>query len=295
MTNKTTIILTCTMIGAAAASAQTWVSAATGNDANACTRTAPCKTFQRGVNVTPAWGQLGVLDAGEYGVVTISQAMTIDGGGLATVTSVSGVSDAIVVQGPGGSIVQIRNLSVRGGGTGYYGIEFASGGQMVLDNVKVTGFGGSCVVLATGASNSDVVIKDSFIDNCSSSGIYVAGNPVSLAVLNTQIHFANFGLYALSGTITLKGSKLSSPAYGTSTWGIYLNEAASVMVDDCVISEFGVGATAWAGSIQISRSTFTNNTTALQPSGSGQIISNGNNSFYNNGAIGTISGTVILQ
>jgi len=38
--------------------------AATGRDANPCTQTAPCKTLQRGIDVTPGGGELRVLSSG---------------------------------------------------------------------------------------------------------------------------------------------------------------------------------------------------------------------------------------
>src|SRR5881275_636390 len=59
---------------------RTWVSG-TGNDANACTRTAPCATFAGALGKTAAGGEIDALDPGEFGRVTINKAITIDGSG----------------------------------------------------------------------------------------------------------------------------------------------------------------------------------------------------------------------
>src|SRR5919197_344182 len=58
---------------------RTWVSGV-GDDANPCSRTAPCKTFAGAISKTAAGGEISVLDPGGFGAVTITKGMTIDGG-----------------------------------------------------------------------------------------------------------------------------------------------------------------------------------------------------------------------
>src|SRR5882672_8393711 len=58
---------------------RTWVSGV-GDDVNPCSRTAPCKTFAGAISKTAEGGEIDVLDPGGYGAVTITKAMTIDGG-----------------------------------------------------------------------------------------------------------------------------------------------------------------------------------------------------------------------
>lgn len=289
-----TLTLSCALALTSAAWAQTWVSATSGNDSNACTRTAPCKTFQRAVNVTPAWSEVHVMDAGEYGPVTISQAVTIDGGNLGTILATTG--DALVVNAGSGAVVQIRNLAIHGDGA-TMGVEFVSGAQLLLENVKVNGFGGSCVIAEVGGS-ADLVIKDSSIDNCSNAGINLQNSTnLSVEISNTQVHFANTGLYAYAGKVTVSGSSFSGPMYGSNSWGVYTptNGIATVMLDNCVLSNYAYAVYAVTGTIQANRSTFANNTTALIYSPGVQLISNGNNSFSNNGTNGSFTSTVSLQ
>src|ERR1700750_2618493 len=53
---------------------RTWVSGV-GDDANPCSRTAPCKTFAGAISKTAEGGEIDVLDPGGFGTVTITQAM----------------------------------------------------------------------------------------------------------------------------------------------------------------------------------------------------------------------------
>src|SRR5271154_130336 len=59
---------------------RTWVSGV-GDDVNPCSRTAPCKTFAGAISKTAAAGEIDVLDPGGFGALTITKAITLDGGG----------------------------------------------------------------------------------------------------------------------------------------------------------------------------------------------------------------------
>src|SRR6476659_475042 len=59
---------------------RTWVSGV-GDDANPCSRTAPCKTFAGAISKTAACGEISVLDPGGFGAVTITKSITINGDG----------------------------------------------------------------------------------------------------------------------------------------------------------------------------------------------------------------------
>src|SRR6201987_5279563 len=81
------LLVICLLSSAAQAQAtRTWVSGV-GDDANPCSRTAPCKTFAGAISKTAAGGEIDALDPGGFGGVTITKAITIDGGG-GQVTSV---------------------------------------------------------------------------------------------------------------------------------------------------------------------------------------------------------------
>src|SRR2546423_2744153 len=80
---------------------RTWVSG-TGDDANPCSRTAPCKTFAGAISKTAAGGEIDALDPGGFGAGTITKGMTIDGGGGQVASLlVSGTHGIVVQAGPG--------------------------------------------------------------------------------------------------------------------------------------------------------------------------------------------------
>src|SRR6476660_8340639 len=59
---------------------RTWVSGV-GDDANPCSRTAPCKTFAGAISKTAAFGEINCLDPGGFGAVTITKSISIICGG----------------------------------------------------------------------------------------------------------------------------------------------------------------------------------------------------------------------
>ena len=67
------LLLLVAGLGTAHAQAtRTWVSGV-GDDANPCSRTAPCKTFAGAISKTAPAGTIDVLDPGGFGGVTIAQ------------------------------------------------------------------------------------------------------------------------------------------------------------------------------------------------------------------------------
>src|SRR5687768_12498119 len=74
-----TALLFTLFVNVAPASAQatrTWVSGV-GDDANPCSRTAPCKTFAGAISKTAAGGEINCLDPGGFGGVTITKSISI--------------------------------------------------------------------------------------------------------------------------------------------------------------------------------------------------------------------------
>src|ERR1700709_509822 len=87
--------------GAQAQAPRPWVSGV-GDDANPCSRTAPCKTFAGAISKTAEGGEIDVLDPGGFGTVTITKALTIDGthgsafGSILNTGGVAGVNVNVV-------------------------------------------------------------------------------------------------------------------------------------------------------------------------------------------------------
>src|SRR5256714_10721824 len=101
---------------ASAQATRTWVSGV-GDDANLCSRTAPCKTFAGAISKTANGGEINCLDPGGFGGVTIGKSLTIkchytEGGVL-----VSG-TNAIVINATATDKVTLRGLDINGIGVG---------------------------------------------------------------------------------------------------------------------------------------------------------------------------------
>jgi hypothetical protein len=85
----------CAFSSAARAQAtRTWVSGV-GDDANPCSRIAPCKTFAGAISKTAAGGEIDVFDPGGFGAVTITKSISIEAEELAGVL-VSGTNGIVV-------------------------------------------------------------------------------------------------------------------------------------------------------------------------------------------------------
>src|SRR4030081_348533 len=109
---------------------RTWVSGL-GDDANPCSRTAPCKTFPGAYSKTAAGGEIDALDPGGFGVISIGKAITIDGGGGIVASILASSTNAVVINaGPNDNVV-LRNIRMNGVNQysfpGLTGIVFNSG------------------------------------------------------------------------------------------------------------------------------------------------------------------------
>src|SRR6202008_1983048 len=103
--------------GAFAQATRTWVSGV-GDDANPCSRTAPCKTFAGAISKTATGGEISVLDPGGFGAVTITKGITLNGTGtLAGILSagVTGVIVNVSTAAPNDTVI-IRDISINGAG-----------------------------------------------------------------------------------------------------------------------------------------------------------------------------------
>lgn len=276
----------------------TWVSNA-GQDAGLCPITAPCATFAYAVTATTAGGELSVLDPGDYGPMTITHAITVDGGGFAQGLA-AGEGTYYTISAGVADIVQIRNLTLEGAGQ-VYGILFNSGAQLHLDHVKVDGFS---VCLSVGnfsppTEAKELTVENSSFNNCGNTAILVQGSSSFVTkIVNTQVHHSPTGVQVETGTALISHSVFSGePTPSISSFGVVSNgPGVDVMVDDCAMSDFPFGLAAGDNSsIQVSRSTISHNQTGLLRQAGGLIKSNGDNRLFDNGANGTFSSVVALQ
>lgn len=146
-----------------------------GDDLNPCTRTAPCRNFQRGHDVVAAGGEVVALDSAGYGKVAITKSVTLDGAGQhAGITASSG--NAITVNATGiDTKVVLRGLTLNGVGAAF-GIDATEVDVLHIEGCIVNGFGTGIFVGLTG-SGSKIYIKDTIARNNFNNGIQIGRAP----------------------------------------------------------------------------------------------------------------------
>jgi hypothetical protein len=159
---------------------RTWVSGV-GDDANPCSRTAPCKTFPGAISKTANGGEINCIDPGGFGGVTITKSITIkchytEGGVL-----VSG-TNAILINAAATDKVTLRGLDINGlripsGGTSLSGVKVLSAAQVSIVDSEIYGFQAGIVVAPTSSVTRVVAIRNHIHDN----GVGVIDGPGSAA------------------------------------------------------------------------------------------------------------------
>lgn len=273
------VVASLILVFAALASAQasrTWVSGV-GDDANPCSRTAPCKTFAGAISKTAQGGEIDCLDPGGFGALTITKSITIDcDSGVGSVL-VSGTNGIVVAAGVN-DVIYIKNLNINGilnsGNPGLNGVKFQSGKALELQEVDIFGFSGSCVDIET-TNNSTVVIEHSQLSNCNTAGVFV--NTAVGFTSNVDIHDTHIWNI--------------SPTNNTGS-GILANNGSRIDVRDCVISNSGFGIQVSSLSGNASTTSITGSTVALTQTafqalggGGGGFISVSANNLISNGLV----------
>src|SRR6185437_6775881 len=149
-----------------------WV-AATGNDANACSQSSPCLTFQGAINKGSV-SQINCLTSGNYGAVTITASITIDcgTGNIGTVSVTGSTTVAITINTSSAATIVLRHLSLNGNNSALAGIgtiAFASG-TLVVEDCTIQGFtsggtSGSGIFFQPTADRGLLQVSDSRVFN----------------------------------------------------------------------------------------------------------------------------------
>lgn len=174
---------------------RTWVSGV-GDDANPCSRTAPCKTFAGAISKTATCGEISVLDPGGFGAVTITKAITINGTGtLAGI--LASLVNGVIVNPPAGDTVILRDISINGACNGLNGIRFIGGKTLMVDHCWIYGFTQNGIDVVKGTDASLKVI-DTVIENCTLDGIVISttAGQVKGTIDRTRIMNCGNGLHA---------------------------------------------------------------------------------------------------
>ena len=227
---------------ASAAQAQatrTWVSGV-GDDANPCSRTAPCKTFAGAISKTADGGEIDALDPGGFGAVTITKNITIDGTGtLASILSAG--TNGVIVNAPATATVTLHNISINGAGTGINGIRFLAGKALNVIGCFIQGVTTHGIDVAMNqASLVSVFVADTVIKKCGGDG---------LSLSNSGAGPTKYALERSSFVECANGLHVKASSQGTANNCVFgLNSANGVFADAVAGGSFAV-ARVWNSQI----------------------------------------------
>ncbi|HJU53200.1 MAG TPA: right-handed parallel beta-helix repeat-containing protein [Pyrinomonadaceae bacterium] len=278
---------TVTFAAAAQALPQTFVSVS-GNNANTCDRTAPCRTFAGALTKTDANGEIVVLDAGEYGTVSTTKSVRIIAEGV-----FAGIGPAAV---PGvsvngaGVVVLLKGLTITGKGNNY-GVILSSGGPTVsVENCTITNFSRGIY-----ASQGKLHVKDTVFRN---NAIGISVNPGGGGEMSATIEHCQFennnnavsvlepGQFPGSAKAVVRDSVASgSISYGFTVTG----DGAQLTVEGSTVatSNFGLYAAA-GGKLEVKHSTSANNVVGVYATDAGTRASVEGSGLYGNSNSGLL-------
>ncbi|MCL4762881.1 MAG: hypothetical protein KJ018_14105 [Burkholderiales bacterium] len=274
---------------AAGQATRTWVSGV-GDDANPCSRTAPCKTFAGAISKTAAGGEIDVLDPGAYGAVTITKSITIDGAGGFAGGILSPSVNGVTVN-AAGIVVALRNLVINGAGTGLNGVRVLAFGRLHLDNVTIGGVAGAAVDVSAAAPGRVEIRNSTFRAPCAIGfrSTTTVGT-IQTLLSNVSIDGCTTGIDALANSrVAVRHSTVSH-----AVMAVGASAGAVVALDNAFVGFANSGVVAHGGAtvVRISDSTITENVQGLSSLAGGTLLSFGNNLIHGNTTNGSPTSTL---
>lgn len=297
---------------ASAQATRTWVSGV-GDDANPCSRTAPCKTFAGAISKTAAGGEINCIDPGGFGSVTITKAMSILCEDVEAGVLVSGTNGIIVNAGVNDAVV-LRGLDIEGLTTGLNGVRFIAGGSLHVDDCLIRNFSGATPngngILFAPSNNAKLIVTDTKISRMSvgaatGAGIQIAptaGATAEAVISNVVVSNNNNGIRAdstSSGAISVMiVNSVSSLNVRNGIVAIGGPGAVNISIDNTTVSDNALSGILSSGAtsvVRLSNSDVFGNLTGLSAVSAGQILSFVNNRIRGNVTDGAPTGTLALQ
>ena len=194
---------------------RTWVSGV-GDDANPCSRTAPCKSFAGAISKTAVGGEISALDAGGYGFVVITKSISLDGSGyMASMIAANGANGVVINMNANDAAksVRLRGLSINGVGSGGQGIVVNAATVPVsvsIEDSVIDGFTGNGISVS---GNAQVFVGNTSIRNNGGVGL-VVDSTTPAGISNVRLLFNGVGLkgnIANINNVVLYGNKSGDP------------------------------------------------------------------------------------
>jgi hypothetical protein len=274
------------LLASAPASAQatrTWVSGV-GDDANPCSRTAPCKTFAGAMSKTATGGEINCLDPAGYGGVTVVKALTLNcgytlgsilvAGGPGITVNATGATDRVTIRG-----IQLTGIN-QTATPGTIGIRIIAANSVSIEDSVISNFSQQGIADQRTAGNTKLFIRNTVISNNSGSGISLSATGTSRTSLENVSSINNlFGIGGSSGNSAMAKRSVFA---GNSDSGIEIDAGGQIDADDCQVIGNGTGVQA-NGTVRMSNSDIAFNTTVSSGTGPSSYGNNRINANTNPG------------
>jgi hypothetical protein len=283
----------------------------TGKNANPCTLSQPCRSLQRGINVTPPGGELRILDSGNYGANgNINKSLTITGNGNTVYLG------GILTVDNAGATVALRNLVLDGQGTIADGIRINNATAVHIERCVIHSF--TAVGILSTATDVELFVLDTISRDNGREGFDLSGDA---GLQRATIDNSRFESNGSSGARIDGGRATISRTIASNNGGagiIILPPGSSVMVRETTAAHngsdgfrvsaatmtvessvgygnSGSGLLNSSGVARISNSTFTDNAVGITNINGGTVQTRGNNTVQGNttdiiGALTPITG-----
>jgi hypothetical protein len=282
--------------------ARTFLSAA-GSDSNNCANVAtPCRHLATAFAATAADGEIYVLDPANYGSLTITHGVSIEGHGWASIAPVAGQA-AITINANTGDKINIIGAVLDGTLlSNTTGIQFNAGGSLNVRDSVIRNFGNDGIDFVPNTSSlSQIFVSNTLVaDNGSIDGIGIligpSGSGTTTGVLS-HVEIENIngnGLLVITSSQTIDMTFSESVSSNNAQDGIFVESNGgtpiNMMVRNSTIANnriTGLEAHSTGASIRATRSTITGNVTAWANDVGGAVTSYADNNIEDNGSANT--------
>jgi len=260
---------------------RTWVSGV-GDDANPCSRTAPCKTFAGAISKTAPGGEINCLDPGGFGGVTITKPLSIvcnytEGGVLSAGAGVNGV----VVNAGVNDHVYLRGIDFHGAGSAQNAVRFIAGGSLTIEDSVIRSYNASngqgVSFQPTGTSR--LIMNNVTVNN---NGNAATGGGILISPTGAGVAAATLDNVRIQDNLNA---------------GLFVSGASTVMITNSNVSHntiFGIRTSGGSPTVRVGNTTVTGNGTGIAV-GTGSILSYGTNRVNGNSTDGGFSGSIIPE
>ena len=285
---------------AQAQASRTWVSGV-GDDANPCSRTAPCKTFAGAISKTAACGEINAIDPAGFGAVTITKSITIDGTGTHASILASLVT-GITINALSTDVITIRGVSIDGFCNGLRAMNILQAKTVNIEDCVMFRFAGPGI-LVNESSDLNLNVRNTVVRDNTGAGLDLntTTGQVRASLYEVSLIGNANGLHAKNNTrVTATNSVFSNnTTNGILADGISGGAVATVRVWNSLISTNGGNGVragnggAGASGVEIGQCQIDNNTSngVLVSGGAAVVETFGNNSIRGNGTDGCPSCT----